>query len=89
MIFRFELRARAIELGLRFLRVSWNPLSNSAAACSGRFSDSNGFRFRGQKLTVSSGVEGGIPDRMGEFTCPIGGPFLTCRGCFPDRLGLS
>ena len=89
MIFRFELWMRGIELGPRLLPVTWNPLSNSAAACSGRFSDSKGFRFRGQKPTVSSGVEGGIPDRLGEFACLIGGPFLTCRGRFPDRLGLS
>lgn len=89
MIFRFERWLRGTELGPRFLPLSWNLLSNSAAACSGRFSDSKGFRFRGLKPTVSSGVEGGIPDRLGEFTCLIGGPFLTCWGSVPDRLGLS
>jgi len=89
MIFRYELWVRVIEMVPRFLPFFWNPLSNSAAACSGRSSDSKGFRFRGQKSTDSSGVEGGIPDRLGEFACLIGGPFLTYRGCFPDRLGLS
>lgn len=89
MIFRFKARLKALGVSSQCPPLSWNPLSISAAACSGRFSDSKGFRFGGQKLAVSRGVEGSLPDRLGDYACPVGGSNLTSRGSLPDRLGLS
>ena len=69
--------------------LSQNKKNQNAAARSGSFSDSKGFRFGKPKAQRFCGLEQAYPDRTGDFACPCGGSFLTDRGMQPDRLGLS
>src|SRR3546814_11289518 len=60
--------------------LSQNKKNQNAAARSGSFSYSKGFRFRRPKAQHFCGFEQAYPDRTGDFACPSGGASLTDRG---------